>query len=130
MPNVDLFIWMIDILAKRYGWTAHYISEKLYWEEMYEHLKVAANFDAEERNSELKFQYMLHADEKGVSQWKDLPIPYPVSETKATLREVLDDSTGVKQIRTLAPHIPVHHLSEKVVNKEIFEKKANNNILK
>jgi len=39
---------------------------------------MAANFEADERNAELKFNFMLHADKKSAQNWKDLPVPFPV----------------------------------------------------
>jgi len=38
---------------------------------------MAANFTVEERNSELKFHFMLHADKKSKSKWKDFDLPFP-----------------------------------------------------
>jgi len=53
---------------------------------------MAANFEADERNAELKFHFMLHADKKSAGKWQDLPIPFPVEEKE----EVKDD--GVSQL--------------------------------
>ena len=38
---------------------------------------MAANFTVEERNSELKFHFMLQADRKSKSKWKDFDLPFP-----------------------------------------------------
>ena len=38
---------------------------------------MAANYTVEERNSELKFHFMLHADKKSKSKWKDFDLPFP-----------------------------------------------------
>lgn len=38
---------------------------------------MAANYSVEERNSELKFHFMLHADKKSKSKWKDFELPFP-----------------------------------------------------
>jgi hypothetical protein len=59
---------------------------------------MAANFSADEKNAELKFQYMLHADKKSAEQWKDLPIPFPV-ESKSKKGTVSTDSiSGISQL--------------------------------
>jgi hypothetical protein len=86
--------WCIDTLASRYGWTRNYCLKKLYWEEFWEHVKVCANFDAEEKNSELKFQFMLHATKK--SDWHDLPLPFPVDSKEA--ENNLGDKSGINQL--------------------------------
>ena len=70
------------MLASRYGWTKEYIEESLYWEDFCDLVQMAANFEADERNAELKFQFMLHADKKSAGKWKDLPVPYPVENDK------------------------------------------------
>ncbi len=41
---------------------------------------MAANFEADEKNAELKFNFMLHADKKSAQKWKDLPVPFPVED--------------------------------------------------
>ena len=41
---------------------------------------MAANFSVEERNSELKFHFMLHADKKSKDKWKDFELPFPKEE--------------------------------------------------
>jgi len=53
---------------------------------------MAANFEADERNAELKFNFMLHADKKSAGEWKDLPIPFPVENDD----KVKDD--GISQL--------------------------------
>ena len=82
MPGVDFFLWCIDTLASRYGWTKKYMEEELYWENFCDLVQMAANFTADEKNAELKFHFMLHADKKSARKWKDLPIPFPVKEGK------------------------------------------------
>ena len=57
---------------------------------------MAANFSADEKNAELKFQFMLHADKKSSGKWKDLPIPFPVRESKET-EEVKDGISELPQ---------------------------------
>jgi hypothetical protein len=53
---------------------------------------MSANFSVEERNSELKFHFMLHADKKSKNQWKDFELPYPKQEKD------LKDQGGVKSM--------------------------------
>lgn len=81
---------------------------------------MAANFSVEDKNSEYKLHYMLHATDKdAANKWTDFPLPFPAkSDSSETLREALQDDTGVKQLQTLAPHIPIHHLPQDVVNAE------------
>jgi len=43
---------------------------------------LAANGVAIEKNSDLRFQFMLHADKKSARKWKDLPIPFPEEPEK------------------------------------------------
>ena len=100
-----MLIWCIDVLASRYGWTRHYILEQLYWEELWEHVKTAANYSAEEKNAEMRFQFMTHADKKQARKWKDLPIPFP-KEKEIPMKNL----SGVSQ---LPPHLQhVVHRSE------------------
>jgi len=100
LPKVDFLLWCIDTLASRYGWTRHYILEELYWEELWEHTKLAANYTAEEKNAEYRFQFMIHADKKQARKWKDFPIPFP---------KKIPTKSGVAQ---LPPHL------QKVVYRE------------
>jgi hypothetical protein len=111
MPSLGLFDWIIDSLASRYGWTKDYIENSLYWEELWSLVTVAANFTAEERNAEFKFHFMLHADKDSASKWKDLAIPFPVGKEE-TMKDVLKDNTGVRQLQAFAPHIQIGHVSE------------------
>jgi len=55
---------------------------------------MTANFSADEKNAELKFQFMLHADSKSAGKWQDLPIPFPIEEGQ----EKSPDSSGVSQL--------------------------------
>ena len=96
MPGVNFFLWCMDVLASRYGWTKKYVEEELYWEDFCNLVQMAANFTADEKNAELKFNFMLHADKKSAGKWQDLPIPFPVEEEG----EVKDG--GVSQ---LPPHL-------------------------
>ena len=50
---------------------------------------MAANFSVEDTNSELKFHFMLHADKKSKSKWKDFDLPFPKKE------EDLKDKSGI-----------------------------------
>lgn len=78
MPKIDLLKAIIDILAKRYGWSYTSIAEDMYWEDVYEMYEYACNLDAVERNDSMKFDFMLHAQsEKALRQWSDFPIPFP-----------------------------------------------------
>lgn len=69
----------MDTLAKRYGWLYTEISENMYWEDVYAMYEFASNVSAIERNSEMKFQFMLHAEsQKALDSWRDpIAIPYP-----------------------------------------------------
>ncbi|MBU0847726.1 hypothetical protein KKH23_11110, partial [Patescibacteria group bacterium] len=62
----------------------------------WELVQMAANFTADERNAELKFQFMLHADKKSAGKWRDLPIPFPMEEKE--IRETIKDKSGISQI--------------------------------
>lgn len=68
----------------------------MYWEEFYELVTIAANADAEEKNADLKFQYMLHADKKSAGKWQDLPIPFPADEEQVARSK--GDLGGVSQL--------------------------------
>jgi len=57
---------------------------------------MAANLWAEERNAELKFHFMIHADKKSAGKWQDLPIPFPVEEDQG--KGAATDISGVSQI--------------------------------
>jgi len=88
-------LWCIDTLASRYGWTKSYCENDLYWEDFWDLVQIAANFSADERNAELKFHFMIHADKKSAGKWKDMPIPFPEEEGQ----EGGDvDISGVSQI--------------------------------
>jgi len=92
MPGVDIFLWGIDRIAFRYGWTKRYCEKGLYWEEFCELVQMCANFTADEKNAELKFNFMLHADKKSAGKWKDLPIPFPIVD------EAEIKSDGISQL--------------------------------
>lgn len=78
IPPVDFLTAMIDVLAKRYGWSFTEIREEMYWEHVYEMYEYASNLEAMEKNEEMRFQFLLHAQTKeAVNSWKDLPIPFP-----------------------------------------------------
>ncbi len=59
---------------------------------------MAANFSADEKNAELKFQYMLHADKKSAKQWKDLPTPFPVKSKGKKGIVSTDSISGISQL--------------------------------
>ncbi len=67
----------------------------MYWEEFWEHIVIASNFTAEEKNAEFRFQFMLHATKKDVHKWRDLPIPFP-SDEKTKNRDI----SGISQLPT------------------------------
>ena len=73
----------------------------MYWEKFWEHVITAANFTAAEKNAEFRFQFMLHADKKSAGKWRDLPIPFPVSEEDIAK---LKDKSGISQIPSHLKH--------------------------
>ena len=69
---------VVDTLAKRYGWNYTDISENMYWEQVYEMYEIACNLNVLEKNEDMKFNFILHAQTKDAqNSWNDLPIPYP-----------------------------------------------------
>lgn len=69
---------MVHTLASEYGWSYATISDDMYWEDVYEMYELASNMGAIERNDEMRFNFMLHAQTKdALNKWKDLPIPFP-----------------------------------------------------
>jgi hypothetical protein len=78
LPEYDLFIIIVDVLGKRYGWTKREIAEQMYWEEVYEFYELASNLNIVDLNDSMKFDFMLHAQsEEALNGWKDLEIPFP-----------------------------------------------------
>lgn len=69
----------------------------MYWEEVYRMAQVASNYSADEKNSILKFQFLLQADEKSAKKWKDSPLPYPSQEYLAQQKKNRDVS-GISQL--------------------------------
>lgn len=68
----------MDTLAKRYGWIYTDIADGMYWEEVYEMYEIACNLNTIEKNEDMKFNFILHAQTKDAqNSWVDLPIPYP-----------------------------------------------------
>jgi hypothetical protein len=57
---------------------------------------LAANFSADERNAELKFHFMIHADKKSAGKWQDMPIPFPAEKNQEDKR--LIDKSGISQL--------------------------------
>ena len=76
------------------------MEESLYWEEFWDLVQLTANFTADEKNAELKFQFMLHADKKSARKWQDSPIPFPA--TKKQQQAQVADKSGITQ---LPPHL-------------------------
>ena len=84
-------------MAKRYGWTSKYIADELYWEELWELVQIAANYDSVEKNEEYHFLFSLHADKK--SKWKNLPLPFPNNDKVAgRIPKNTADPGGTKQL--------------------------------
>lgn len=78
VPPVEMFTSMVDVLAKRYGWSYSDIAEDMYWEKVYEMYEYASNLDALETNGDRKFDFMIHAQSKeAIQSWQDMPIPFP-----------------------------------------------------
>ncbi len=63
---------------------------------------LAANSAAIDKNADLRFQFMLHADKKSAKKWKDLPIPFPKEPEKTVPK---GDLGGTAQL----PHDIVVH---------------------
>lgn len=74
------------------------MEEGLYWEEFWEFVQMASNFTADEKNADLRFHFMLHADKKSARKWKDLPIPFPAENDD----KIAQDKSGITQ---LPPHL-------------------------
>lgn len=68
---------------------------------------MAANFTAEEKNAEFRFNYMLHADKRSAKKWQDLSIPFPTTSKEHINKE---DIGGTKQLQAQAPHLNISHL--------------------
>jgi hypothetical protein len=78
LPPIDFFWQVVDVLAKRYGWSVSEIAENMYWEDVYDLYEFASNMNTLEKSEEMKFQVILHATSKDcINNWKDLPIPFP-----------------------------------------------------
>lgn len=69
----------------------------MYWEDVYRLAQVAANYTSEERNVNLKFQFMLQADEKAAKKWEDSPLPFPSEKWIEKQRKKIDVS-GISQL--------------------------------
>jgi len=72
----------------------------MYWEEFWEYVTTAANFMAEEKNAEFRFQFMIHADKKSAKKWRDLPIPFPSTDGSKP-----KDKSGIKQLPSQLHHV-------------------------
>ncbi len=78
MPPIDFYLVVVDILAKRYGWSWTEIAENMYWEDVYEQYEIASNLEAIDMNESMKFQFMLHAGSKdAMKNWEDITLPFP-----------------------------------------------------
>lgn len=84
----------------------------MYWEEVWRYTQVAANFSADEKNSILKFQFLLQADSKAAKKWKDSPLPFPSEEYLAKQRRRRDVG-GISQLP--------NHLKKRV--QRVYKKK-------
>ena len=90
LPPIDLFKSIVDILAKRYGWSYVDIADNMYWEDVYEMFIIASNHDAIEKNESMRFQFLLHAtSQKQVDSWKDSKIPYPKLGWKEPIEQMV-----------------------------------------
>ena len=67
----------------------------MYWEDFWDLVQLAANFTADEKNAELKFHFMIHADKKSAGKWQDLPIPFPA---EGNHKDKNFDKSGISQI--------------------------------
>ena len=101
LPRVDFLTWCIDVLASRYSWTRKSCLEELYWEEFWKHVIIAANFTAEERNAQMRFEFMLHADKKSARKWQDLPIPFPPEKGETVESK---SKSGISQLPSNLQH--------------------------
>ena len=52
---------------------------------------------ADEKNLELKFHFIIHADKKSAGKWKDLPLPFPVP-VEENYKNKNFDKSGISQI--------------------------------
>jgi len=86
----------------------------MYWEDVYRLAQIASNHTENERNANLKFQFMLQADEKSAKKWVDSPLPFPTEEYLASQKRKRDVS-GISQL-------PMH--LKKTVVKRSFKNKA------
>jgi len=104
-------------LARRYSWTKHYILEELYWEEVWELVKVASNSMALEKNQDMYFNFCLHAGSKdAIKNWKDSPLPFPEKQPENIRKPHYG---GLDQ---LPRHIPV-----KKINLDNLKNKSDGN---
>jgi len=69
----------------------------MYWEEVWRYSQLAANYTADEKNSSLKFQFLLQADSKAAKKWKDSPLPFPSEEYLEKQRKKRDVG-GISQL--------------------------------
>ena len=69
----------------------------MWWEDVYRMAQFASNYSADEKNSVLKFQFFLQADEKAAKKWKDSPLPFP-SEAYLARQRKSRDVSGISQL--------------------------------
>jgi len=86
-----LLDWCVDTLVSRGYGSRLELLNKMYWEEFWEATIVAANTATAELNTQMRFQFMLHADKKSQGKWKDLPVPFPPRQEK------VKDKSGLSQ---------------------------------
>lgn len=95
-------------MASRYGWTKDVILNELYWEELWELVKVASNNLVYQRNQEMYFNFCLHAGSKdAIKNWKDSPLPFPDEDDTQEQKKL--HYGGLDQ---LPLHIPVKRIKK------------------
>jgi hypothetical protein len=100
IPPMDFLLILIDVLAKRYGWSYSEITENMFWEHVYAMYEYASNLESIEKNEEMKFNYMLHAQsKKALDGWRDMAIPFPDKSIKA--RPTVEKSKQSSALKTL-----------------------------
>lgn len=129
MPPIDFYLMVVDTLAKRYGWSWTEISENMYWEYVYELYEFASNLDTIEKNEQMKFQFMMHAQSKeAINKWKDALIPFPDRAWKPPKRKTdeLDLSINFSRHKNVSKMSPEQKERYDIVKQklEVGRKKA------
>ena len=75
----------------------------MYWEEVYEMYEIACNLNTKEKNEEMKFNFILHAQTKEAQDsWVDLPIPYPSRDWNPPKYSEKEDNELIKLSNRIA----------------------------